>query len=342
MSTAQPPAGLPEAEQAVELYGPDDGGWFRTSVMDWIALCEDLRDADVRGYLVLRSLIGSKWARPVRKLTLNELCQLIPSPRGGPSGLTRVRDLLRELTGVGLVTTPEGAPLTTTSRTSGVDRPLRIRINDQAPPGYRGWRNAADKLAEVQAARSSAPPARGRRAGRNSDPRGASGRKDDPSGRKDDPSGRGSDPMGRNGDPLPGFDLPKRGSIFPSPTNSSLSCGPAPGPPPRRPSGGQGVAVGAVLCAWADGAGRTQPPASVRRRLAAQVPELLREFREIGQLQLVARFAGSRRWTDLGRAALHPECEQALGSRAAVAPSAGGREVQEDLLAEIGVTGTGL
>ncbi|MFH8569573.1 hypothetical protein [Streptomyces sp. NPDC017993] len=31
-----------ETARTVELYGPDDGGWFRTAVMDWITLCDDL------------------------------------------------------------------------------------------------------------------------------------------------------------------------------------------------------------------------------------------------------------------------------------------------------------
>ncbi|MGW7639537.1 hypothetical protein [Streptomyces decoyicus] len=329
-------AGHDEFEQPVELYGPDDGGWFRTAVMDWIALCEDLRDADVRGYQILRSLVGSKWANPVRKLSLVELCRLIPSPSGGPSGLTRVREILRRLTLVGLVTTPEGEPLKTTSRAAGADRPLRIRVNDEAPSGYRGWRNAADTLAEVQADRA---PAGGRasrpRAGRESDP-GATG------GRKSDPRRRKTDPAGRKSDPHPGRELRERAPIFPLSTTSSLSGTTAVQQPAAASPRDHKAVVGAVLAAWASGAGRARPPASVRGVLAAQVPELRVDFPQLEQLRLIAHFAGRRRWTDLGRAALHPECDRALAQPPPAVPPRDGPGAQEVLLADIGVTGTGL
>ncbi|WP_162596762.1 hypothetical protein [Streptomyces sp. NEAU-S7GS2] len=329
-----------EAERPVELCGPDDGGWFRTAVMDWIALCEDLRDADVRGYQILRSLVGSKWANPVRKLSLAELCQLIPSPSGGPSGLTRVREMLRSLTRVGLVTTPEGAPLKTTSRVSGADKPLRIRVNDKAPPGYQGWRNAADKLAEVQTHRTPGGAPTGRvRVGRKSDPGAVRGRKSDPWGRKADPAGRKSAPG-----PQP--ELRKREPIFPLSIASSLSGTTVVPQRTTASSRDQDAAVSAVLAAWARGAGRAQPPASIRSTLAAQVPELQVDFPRLEQLQQVAYFAGERRWTDLARAALHPECDQVLaqaeGPHVPAAPSRTGPGEQGALLAEIGVTGTGL
>ncbi|WP_330323511.1 hypothetical protein [Streptomyces pseudovenezuelae] len=44
------------------------------------------------------------------------------------------------------MTTPEGQPIKTSSRTSALTKPLRIRINDAAPADYAGWRNAEDKL----------------------------------------------------------------------------------------------------------------------------------------------------------------------------------------------------
>ncbi|MFF7415621.1 hypothetical protein [Streptomyces lydicus] len=292
----------------MELYGPENGGWFRTAVMDWIALCEDLRDVDVRGYQVLRSLVGSRWVNPVRKLTLVELCRLVPSPSGGPSGLTRVRDLLRNLTRVGLVTTPGGDPLTTSSRRAGASKPLRIRINDHAPAGYSGWRNAADKLAHVQAEASTATVTRAPRPGRTSGPDRAPGRKYDLSGRK-------ANPRGRKYDSQPRYDLRGRAPISPLSTASSLSCGTVgPTPPTAPPAEEHEVAIEMVLGAWASGAGRALPPESIRSCLAGQVPELLSEFSEIGELEVIARFAGERRWVDLGRAALHPECERALAS----------------------------
>ncbi|AWN24784.1 hypothetical protein DKG71_00060 [Streptomyces sp. NEAU-S7GS2] len=70
------------------------------------------------------------------------------------------------------------------------------------------------------------------------------------------------------------------------------------------------------------------------------------DFPRLEQLQQVAYFAGERRWTDLARAALHPECDQVLaqaeGPHVPAAPSRTGPGEQGALLAEIGVTGTGL
>ncbi|MFI6254328.1 hypothetical protein, partial [Streptomyces sp. NPDC051016] len=184
----------------VELYGPETDGWYDTRVMDWIALCEQLKDGEVRGYLILRSLVVEKFKRPVRVLTLQLLCELIPSPSGGPSSLTRVRGVLDGLTKVGLVTTPEGQPVKTSSRTSAVGKPLRIRINDRAPKGYGGWRNSEDKLKalgtaladlveeDLSAADPALPPSPAHSAaGRISDPQQSVGRISDPAGRISDP-----------------------------------------------------------------------------------------------------------------------------------------------------------
>ncbi|MFC8511129.1 hypothetical protein ACFU3J_16310 [Streptomyces sp. NPDC057411] len=189
----------------VELYGPDNDGWYDTRVKDWVALCEDLKDGEVRGYLVLRSLVVEKYRNHVRKLTLQLLCELIPSPSGGPSSLTRVRGILDGLTRVGLVTTPEGKPIKTSSRASALGKPLRIQINDSAPEDYMGWRNSEDKLkalgtalaelVEKESEASAAGPVQDtHEAGRISDPQAEAGRISDPLGRISDPLGRISDP----------------------------------------------------------------------------------------------------------------------------------------------------
>lgn len=189
----------------VELYGPEDGGWYSTRVHDWIPLCTDLRDADIRGYLVLRSLVLEKFKNPVRKLTLSDLCELIPSPtKGKPSSLTRVRDILAGLSAVGLVSTVDGDPLKTSSRASGAVKPIRIRINDLPKSGYAGWRNTEDKLSHLGRLRTDGAP---EEAGRISDPGSDEGSAETVSGRESDPAGRKSDPRGRQSDPDSGDDL---------------------------------------------------------------------------------------------------------------------------------------
>lgn len=183
----------------VELYGPEDGGWYSTRVHDWIGLCPDLRDPDVRGYLVLRSLIIEKYKNPVRKLTVADLCELIPSPtKGQPSSLTRVRGILDALSAVGLVSTPEGGPVKTSSRPSATVKPIRIRVNDMPADGYTGWRNTEDKLQHVVQRREERAA---QEAGRKSDPGQPGDAEEEGAGRKSDPAGLKSDPRGRESDP---------------------------------------------------------------------------------------------------------------------------------------------
>jgi hypothetical protein len=188
----------------VELYGPDDGGWYTTRVHDWIGLCPELRDAEVRGYLILRSLVIEKYKNPVRKLALDDLCALIPGPtKGQPSSLTRVRGILAGLSAVGLVTTPEGLPVKTSSRPAAAGRPIRLRINDMPTKGYSGWRNTEDKLSSIS--REDAEMS----AGRISDPDQNEGGAGQGGGRFTDPPGRKSDPGGWISDPEPPPDLPE-------------------------------------------------------------------------------------------------------------------------------------
>ena len=188
----------------VELYGPEDGGWYTTRVYDWIPLCPCLRDPDVRGYLILRSLVIEKYKNPVRKLTLLDLCELIPSPtEGQPSSLTRVRGILDALSKVQLICTPEGGPVKTSSRASASGKPIRIRVNDMPPEGYAGWRNTEDKLSHLARVRAE------QEAGRKSDPVPDGDADEEGVGRKSDPAGRKSDPRGRKSDPDSVDDLPE-------------------------------------------------------------------------------------------------------------------------------------
>ncbi|WP_331756155.1 hypothetical protein OHA04_45580 (plasmid) [Streptomyces sp. NBC_01590] len=188
--------GITEAT-SVELYGPEDGGWFTTRVHDWIALCPFLRDPDVRAYVVLRALVLEKFQNPVRKLTLAVLCELIPGPNGKPSSLTRVRGMLAGLSSVGLISTPEGGPVKTSSRTGAAQRTIRIRINDMPAKGYQGWRNAEAKLKYIKESATE------REAGRNSDPGESGDDQGEGAGRNSDPAGSNSDPRGSNSDPDP-------------------------------------------------------------------------------------------------------------------------------------------
>ena len=214
-----------EAEVLVELYGPENDGWYSSRILDWISLCDDLRDPDTRGYLVLRALVYEKYKKPIRNLTLSLLCELIPGPNGKASSQGRVRGILKALSDVGLVSTPEGGPLKTSSRASAAGKPLRIRINDMPQEGYPGWRNAEAKLKWLQAGK----PFMG--AGQNSDP--VCG-----SGEDGSEAGRNSDPRGSNSDPHSGSDLRKREHpLVPSIGASDALSGRSPGDARRASTG---------------------------------------------------------------------------------------------------------
>ncbi|MEU6460283.1 hypothetical protein, partial [Streptomyces sp. NPDC047065] len=145
-----------DTSQRAELLGPDhDEGFYTSQLHDWVPLCPQLRDSAVRLYWILRALVIEKRG-PVRKLTLLQLCYLLPSKQmkpgqtALPSSLARIRSLLSELSGVGLISTPEGKPVKTSSRAGASAAPLRIRINDRPHRRYDGPRNAFALLDEVR------------------------------------------------------------------------------------------------------------------------------------------------------------------------------------------------
>lgn len=244
-----------ERGNAVELHPPvDHDGWYASQVRDWVGVCPELGDSAVRFYLILRSLVIDKHG-PVRKLTLVQLCHLLPRKavapgrRPDPSSLSRIRSLLDQLTGVGLVTTPEGHRLTTSSRALAAGRGLRLRINLMPRRSYDGPRNAFDYLDEIRpAAAEAALAARARelelaatrrRAGREEAGGAAS------VGRIPDPEGRISDPRGQISDPPSVPDQQKRDiPLSPSAQSSRPLVEPSVRPSPqeekREPMGTEG------------------------------------------------------------------------------------------------------
>lgn len=147
----------PSSQQA-ELYGPPpESSYYGYYRKDWIDLCEDLKGNDRTVYGVLRSLVFEDRRRNVRNdvrtsLSLDDMCALIPGAGGKPITLGGLRDSLRRLTSVGLVSDPEGQPLTTSSSRKAASRPLRIRIHDIPCNDYRPrWTSTEEKLAAIQA-----------------------------------------------------------------------------------------------------------------------------------------------------------------------------------------------
>ncbi|MEV7841933.1 hypothetical protein ACFY7N_31085 [Streptomyces albidoflavus] len=213
-----------DTSQRVELLPPDTDGFFTSQTADWVSISPYLKDSEVRLYMILRALVIEKYSNPVRKLTLRQLCYMLPKkplpmpgrwratrprPMCEPSSLSRIRSIIDALTRVGLLTTPEGERIKTSSRASAAGRPLRIRINDRPVLGYDGAPNAFALLevitapaeeAAAAAIREEAVKAAAKRAaaaaekaGQISDPAGA-GQKSDPLGQKSSPLGQKSGP----------------------------------------------------------------------------------------------------------------------------------------------------
>ena len=334
-------------EQEIELYGPDDGGWYTTRVHDWIGVCEDMRDPDVRGYLILRSLVIEKFKNPVRKMTMRTLCQLIPGQKKGePSSHSRVRVMLKSLGAIGLVVDPDtGQPIKTSSRASSLDKPLRLRINDMPKPGYKGWRNTEAKLAAITGLAPVAHPEdAASEAGSKSNPgasegsagtgeAGSKSNPEGPAGSKSDPRGSKSNPRGLKSNPDTGSDQQERDVPLVLSLGTSLSgtarehqeqesrssvVGEREAAEPKNdnPSGQPYAAaatndtdkvVDAYIAAYMTTAGLPPRPDAVQSVRAAAAA-LLSVGRSVGNLCLLASEMGAKGWTDLVRhAQMNPE-----------------------------------
>ena len=313
-------------DDAVELTGPDDKGWYTSHLRDWIPLCPDLKDSAIRLYWILRALVIDKYG-PVRKLTLMELCRLLPTASGKPSSLSRVRGLLADLSRVGLISTPEGGPVTTSSRAKRSGALLRLRINDLPSRGYSGPRNAFAALDMIKpAAAQAADAATAEEAQRNADRRtrratGQAGQKSDPhdgeggAGQISGPRGQIFDPRGQIFGPDPGSDQEKRDPPFSPTVYSSRSdatpdaVGPTTGGFARACD--DPAADSERASEGADGPGAAHPPRpgtaprrSPRPRVRSTQPRVMPDGYDIVRAAVPAEIArpGTLLWVGLRRA----------------------------------------
>lgn len=289
---------MSDQTQDLELLPPDTDGYYTSNVADWVPLCPQLRDSSIRLYWILRSLVIEKYG-PVRKLTLAELCHLLPAKpvRPGetvkPSSLSRIRSLIDELTSVGLVTTPEGRPIKTSSRAKAAAGALRMRINDRPTVGYAGPRNsfevleavrvpaaqAALKRAHEEALQEASRRTSRRRsdAGQISDPPGGAGQISTPSGQK-------SDPRGQISDPHSGIDLRKPDPPFSLTTQSSRSAEASVPPSVCAGSRTEGRTDGATVRATEGESGSVVPVTEGAQVLQAIAQECGPEFLLTGKI----------------------------------------------------------
>lgn len=131
----------------VELLPPQDGGWYRTQIPDWVALHPAMTHTAYRLFGIIHALILDE-GTPVCQLSYDQLAYLLPGIAGKPCGMTAVKDALAVLEKLGLVTNPDGARIVSSTGRGGVTTHRRYQLHDWPTfkEQYTGWRNAAEKL----------------------------------------------------------------------------------------------------------------------------------------------------------------------------------------------------
>ncbi len=135
-----------------EFIAPDNGGWHYTIMRDWIAVCPNISPTAARVYWIVRSIMYEKGDR-TRRLSLDELCWLLPGINGKTTSIDRVKDALRELEGIGLLSNPDGdvhrrwiTDPTTGKQTRENYRRWQIHEYPPDTASYGGWKSAIAKL----------------------------------------------------------------------------------------------------------------------------------------------------------------------------------------------------
>ncbi|MEZ0092518.1 hypothetical protein [Streptacidiphilus sp. EB129] len=199
-SAPQPAHAGADTGDAVEFYGTIVDYWSHTQVRDWIMLHPQMTRTAYLLYSLLRSMVTEKRPGALRRMSLDQLCWLLPGINSKPTGLSTVKDALQVLARLGLVTNPDGRLVTSTGQ-GGIQTTLRrYQVHDLPPDAYDGWRNAWDKLDAYRPDWREHPPAPPARCG-----------VDDPAERFEGRiSGHRAD-LGRSGETPGGFDSRKSG-----------------------------------------------------------------------------------------------------------------------------------
>ncbi|OAH10983.1 hypothetical protein [Streptomyces jeddahensis] len=145
-----PAPGTDDAHELLEFTGDITDYWSYTQVRDWVLLQPDLTRTALHLYLLLRSMVSESVRRnggALRRMSIDQLCWLLPGVNGKPASLTMVKDALRLLAAHNLVVNPDGGRLVTSGGKNAIQNTFRTyKVNDLPPDAYEGWRNVWDKL----------------------------------------------------------------------------------------------------------------------------------------------------------------------------------------------------
>ncbi|MFI5635085.1 hypothetical protein ACIA8E_38220 [Streptomyces sp. NPDC051664] len=134
----------------LEFVGDITDYWSYTQVRDWVLLKPGMSRTALHLYLLLRAMVSESARRTgggLRRMSVDQLCYLLPGINDKPASPTMVKDALRLLDEHGLVVNPDGGRLVTSTGKGGIQNTFRkYQVNDLPPDTYEGWRNVWDKL----------------------------------------------------------------------------------------------------------------------------------------------------------------------------------------------------
>ncbi|MFJ7416585.1 hypothetical protein ACIQWZ_38175 [Streptomyces sp. NPDC098077] len=138
------------ADEEFELIGTLNDYWTHTQVRDWVLLLPDMTRTALHLYMVLRSMIRENVRRKgggLRRMSVDQLCFLLPGVNKKPCSPTMVKDALKLLDELNLVVNPEDGHLVKSTGKGGIQNSFRTyQVNELPPDAYVGWRNVWDKL----------------------------------------------------------------------------------------------------------------------------------------------------------------------------------------------------
>ena len=137
-------------DEEFELIGTLNDYWTHTQVRDWVLLLPDMTRTALHLYMVLRAMIRENVRRKgggLRRMSVDQLCFLLPGVNKKPCSPTMVKDALKLLAELNLVVNPEDGHLVKSTGKGGIQNAFRTyQVNDLPPDAYVGWRNVWDKL----------------------------------------------------------------------------------------------------------------------------------------------------------------------------------------------------
>ncbi|MEU6946605.1 hypothetical protein ABZ957_15455 [Streptomyces sp. NPDC046316] len=142
-------------DEEFEFSGSITDYWSYTQCRDYVMLMPGMNHTAFRLYMILRSMVIEASRRPrggMRRMTIDQLCWLLPGPNDKDLSVSAMYDLLKLLEKLNLVVPKDVLELDGITQLKGKERAAKgiargFTVNDLPPEAaYTGWRNAWDKL----------------------------------------------------------------------------------------------------------------------------------------------------------------------------------------------------